>query len=146
GGNFGPSVPNPGMQIPQYGPNPSKQQVGSMLDAAAQKYGVPPEILKAVAYKESRWNPNAVGDGGRSFGMMQIYTSAHPDYNVGRGQADPSYNIEYAAKMLSGLHSRYGNWQMAVTRYNGSGPMANAYAADVFNNILPNQPWRQWGA
>lgn len=144
--SYGNPRANPGQQIQSFGPQPNKQQIGNMLEQAAQKYGIPPDILKAVAFKESRWNPNAVGDGGNSFGMMQIYTRAHPDYNVQRGQQDPSYNIEYAAQMLRGLYDRTGNWQTAVMRYNGSGPMARAYANDVFTNILPNRPWqRQFG-
>ncbi len=143
--SYGNPQANPGQQIQSFGPQPNKQQIGNMLEQAAQKYGIPPEILKAIAFKESRWNPNAVGDGGQSHGMMQIYSRAHPDYNVARGQQDPSYNIEYAAQMLRGLYDRTGNWQTAVMRYNGSGPMARAYANDVFSNILPNQPWRQFG-
>jgi hypothetical protein len=135
---------DPSTQIPSFGPNPSKQQINQMLEAAARKYGIPPDILKAVAYKESGWNPNAVGDGGKSFGMMQIYTAAHPDYDVARGKADPSYNIEYAARMLAGLYKQTGNWHDAVRRYNGSGPMAEAYANDVFNRILPQKPWLNW--
>lgn len=135
---------DPSVQIPSFGPNPTKQQINQMLEAAARKYGIPPDILKAVAYKESGWNPNAVGDGGKSFGMMQIYTAAHPDYDVARGKADPSYNIEYAARMLAGLYKQTGSWREAVRRYNGSGPMAEAYANDVFNRLLPQKPWASW--
>lgn len=145
-GNYGNPQANPNAQIPNCGPQPNKAQIGNMLDAAAQKYGIPPEILKAVAFKESRWNPNAVGDGGNSFGMMQIYRRAHPNYNVAQGQANPAYNIDYAARLLRSHYDKTGNWQTAVMRYNGSGPMARAYANDVFTNILPNRPWqRQFG-
>jgi soluble lytic murein transglycosylase-like protein len=117
--------------------NPDKQQTEKMLDEAANKYGIPPEILKGIAYKESRWNNGAVGDQGRSTSMMQINKQAHPDYDVQRGRQDPSYAIDYAAKLLRGLYDQYHDWGKAVEHYNGSGPMAQAYSADVMNNIAP---------
>lgn len=130
---------NPNAQIPSYN-NPSKAQAGQMLDAAADKYGIPPEILKAVAWQESGWNPRAVGDGGNSFGMMQIYRVAHPDYNVPRGKADPAYNIDYGARFLKGLYNRYGSWGEAVKHYNGSGPAADRYRNSVLS-LARNKPW-----
>jgi hypothetical protein len=134
GGGF-----NPNNQVQKSGPV-SKPETNQLLENTARKYGIPPDILKSIAWQESRWNPNAVGDGGKSFGMMQIYTSAHPDYNVGEGQRNPSYNIEYGAKFLRSLYDRYGSWEKAVERYNGSGPQAQKYASSVMNNYR-NKPW-----
>jgi hypothetical protein len=34
---------NPAVQIPRFGPNPDKKQIEQMLEAAAAKYGIPPE-------------------------------------------------------------------------------------------------------
>lgn len=135
---------DPNATIPSSGPNPSKQETAQMLDAASKKYGIPPNLLRAIAYKESGWNANAVGDGGKSNGMMQIYSAAHPDYDVERGKADPSYNIEYGAKLLAGLHNQTGDWRTAARRYNGAGPMAERYADSVMQ-ISQEQPWKQWG-
>ncbi|MEW6284223.1 MAG: transglycosylase SLT domain-containing protein, partial [Candidatus Eremiobacterota bacterium] len=134
---------DPSAQIPSYGANASKQQIGEMLDAAARKYGIPPDILKAIAYKESRWNPGAVGDGGKSFGIGQIYTTAHPDYDVNRGRQDIAYQIDYMARFLSNLYKQTGDWRTAIRRYNGSGPMAERYADDVVNNLLNSKPWQR---
>ncbi|MBI2265323.1 MAG: lytic transglycosylase domain-containing protein [Armatimonadetes bacterium] len=117
-----------------------RARTGQTLDQIAQKYGIPPDVLKAVAWKESRWNTGAVGDGGNSFGMMQIYRVAHPDYNVQRGQQDPTYNIEYGARFLRSLYDQTGNWQEAVRRYNGSGPSAVRYSQDVMR-ITQARPW-----
>ncbi|MBI2264456.1 MAG: lytic transglycosylase domain-containing protein [Armatimonadetes bacterium] len=139
GAPAGAPAQDPNAQIPQYA-SPNKAQAGQMLEATAQKYGIPPNILKAIAWQESGWNSNAVGDGGKSFGMMQIYSSAHPDYNIAKGKSDPSYNIEYGAKLLRSLYDRYGSWEMAITRYNGSGPMAEAYRGKVLG-LSQSQPW-----
>ncbi|HPZ10136.1 MAG TPA: transglycosylase SLT domain-containing protein [Candidatus Eremiobacteraeota bacterium] len=144
-GSFGNVMANPNMQISRID-NPNKQQVGMMLQQAAAKYGIPVNILKAVAWNESRWNAGAVGDHGQSHGVMQIYAKAHPQAyqgmeNVGNSTAK---NIEYGAKLLRTLYNKYGSWDMAVKRYNGSGPMADAYAVRVMG-MAQSQPWRQAG-
>ena len=95
--------PNPGQQIPNFGPNPSKPEIGQLLDAAARKYGVPPEIAKAVAYKESGWNARASSfDGGHGKGVMQIDDRSHP-FARGQGVWDAGQNIEYGVKLLADL-------------------------------------------
>ncbi|MDQ7821982.1 MAG: lytic transglycosylase domain-containing protein [Candidatus Eremiobacteraeota bacterium] len=120
--------------------NPDKQKTSEILENTANKYGIPPDILKGIAWQESRWNNSCVGDGGKSFGMMQIYTSAHPDYKVQEGKNDVAYNIEYAAKFLRNLYDQTGSWEKAVERYNGSGPMARKYASSVMGHVQ-NKPW-----
>jgi len=120
--------------------NPDKKQTEQLLEQAAKKYGIPPDILKSVAWKESGWNAGAKGDGGQSHGMMQIYKTAHPDYDVQKGEQDPSYNIDYAAKFLKGLYDRYGSWPLAVQHYNGSGPAAEKYAQSVMA-MVNQKPW-----
>lgn len=132
---------NPNAQIPNYN-NPNKAQINEMLGAAADKYGIPPDILKAIAWQESGWNPKAVGDGGNSSGMMQIYKVAHPDYDVARGKADPAYNIDYGARFLKNLHDRYGSWEQAIKHYNGSGPAADRYRNSVLS-LVQNKPWQR---
>jgi len=118
----------------------SKSEINNLLESTAQKYGIPPDVLKSIAWQESRWNPGAVADGGKSHGMMQIYTAAHPDYNVAEGEKNIAYNVEYGAKLLRSLYDRYGSWEKAVERYNGSGPMAERYSANVMDNSS-NRPW-----
>jgi hypothetical protein len=118
----------------------NKQEINGLLENAASKYGIPPEILKSIAWQESRWNPGAVGDSGKSHGMMQIYTAAHPDYNVAEGEKNMAYNVDYGAKLLRQLYDRYGSWDKAVEHYNGSGPMAQRYAVSVMGHAQ-NQPW-----
>jgi hypothetical protein len=141
----GTPMANPNQQVSNIN-NPNKGQVGQMIEQAAAKYGVPVNILKAVAWNESRWDAGAVGDHGKSHGVMQIYQNAHPQAyqgaeNVGNSTAK---NIEYGAKLLRTLHDRYGSWDMAVKRYNGSGPMADNYAVKVMG-MSQSQPWRQSG-
>lgn len=102
----------------------------------ANQYGVPPEIMLAIAEKESNFNPDAknISDIEKSYGLFQINTLAHPDY---KGGNDPEANTDYAARFLSNLYKRYGSWDKAIERYNGSGNQAKAYAKDVIENRIP---------
>ncbi|MGV8119638.1 MAG: lytic transglycosylase domain-containing protein [Candidatus Xenobiia bacterium LiM19] len=118
----------------------SKSEINNLLDNAAQKYGIPPDVLKSIAWQESGWKPGVTGDGGDSHGMMQINSPAHPDYDAKRGQQDIAYNIDYGAKLLKSLYDKYGSWPKAVERYNGSGPMAQKYASSVMGHVQ-NKPW-----
>ena len=146
-GPGGATAANPNQQITDIGgTNASKQQVGNMLKQAAAKYGIPLNILQAVAWKESGWNAKAVGDHGNSHGVMQIYRKAHPKAyqgasNVGNNTAK---NIDYGAKLLKTLYNKYKSWPMAVKRYNGSGPMADRYSNRVMA-LSSQQPWRNQG-
>ncbi len=45
---------------------------GEIIEWAAHKWDIDPELLKAQAVAESSWRQDKVGDGGRSFGVMQI--------------------------------------------------------------------------
>lgn len=53
------------------GNNPSQTQIASALDAAAAKYGLPKNLVRAVAWQESKWHEDVTScDGG--VGLMQI--------------------------------------------------------------------------
>ena len=107
-----------------------------MLDAASQKYGIPPNVLKAVAWQESKWNAKALSfDGQHGKGVMQIDDRFHqfartPDV------FDPAKNIDYGAKYLSDLYQKTGSWSAALKRYNGG----SDYPPKVLA-LAQQQPW-----
>jgi hypothetical protein len=117
--------------------NPQKQGIIQLAKQVAQQNGIPVNIFLAIIDHESGFNPSAVGDNGTSFGLGQVHTPAHPDYNVqqalhgNNGQPDVLYQLEYSAHMLVQLHQQYGSWQLAVEHYNGSGPQAVQYSQNV---------------
>jgi membrane-bound lytic murein transglycosylase MltF len=50
-----------------------------ILQWVAHKHGIAEDVVRAVAVQESWWRMSAVGDGGDSFGIMQMrrpYTAA----------------------------------------------------------------------
>lgn len=68
----------------------------------AQKYGIQYELFLAMMYKESGYNPNAVG-GGNSYGLCQIHISNHAKLRNILGVSnffDPYDNITAGAYML----------------------------------------------
>ena len=75
----------------------AKQVLQEEADAIADEYGVSREALRNLAYYESRWDPNAVGDKGCSIGIAQLNLCVHT--NISREQAlDPIWALRYAAK------------------------------------------------
>lgn len=104
-------------------PSMSRQDVQSMIVNIAQQEGVDPSLALAVAQQESGFNPNAVGDGGNSFGLFQIHQPSHPDY---KGGTNPEANARYGIRYLKNLlDANNGNVHDALWSYNaGSGNKA----------------------
>jgi Transglycosylase SLT domain len=94
---------------------------------AAQKYGLDPNLLAAVAAQETggpgaNGGKNEVGDGGHGCGLFQIDDRWH-DFAKTAAAMDPAQNADYAAGMLSGLLKRYnGNVHDALSAYNSGDP------------------------
>ena len=138
-GNFAPAA-NPNVQIPDYGKGANKAQIGEMLDAASKKYGIPPNILKAVAWQESGWNSKALSfDGQHGKGVMQIDDRFH-DFARTPDVFDPAKNIDYGAKYLAGLYAKSGSWSGALKSYNGG----SDYPPKVLA-LAQQQPWARQG-
>jgi hypothetical protein len=65
-----------------------------------QEYNISPALLKAVGWRESRWNPAVTGGLGE-YGLMQILPATARAMGLERSRAyDPQTNICYAARLL----------------------------------------------
>lgn len=114
---------------PRVSANTNARDIQSMIVRIAKEEGVDPAIMLAIAQQESGFNPNAVGDGGKSFGLFQIYSSAHPDY---KGGTDPEANTRYATRLFKGLlHQNNGSVNRALWAY-------NAGQGNVNRGVLPS--------
>ena len=85
------------------------------------KYGINPSIVIAMIEKESRYNPNAIGDNGNSFGLMQIQPRWHTKRMEKLGCTDllnPIQNVKVGIDYLGELYNRYGDIGKALTAYN----------------------------
>jgi cell wall-associated NlpC family hydrolase len=109
--------------------SPAGQGAGALRDgipyraefaAAAQKYGLDPTVLAAVAKVESGFNPDAVSGAGAT-GLMQFMPSTAA--GMGIDASDPAQAIDGAGRYLSAQLARFGNLDLALAAYN-AGPRA----------------------
>lgn len=73
------------------------------LDAAilavASRNGVDAALMQRIVACESGGDPNAVGDGGQSYGLVQIHLPAHPQITKAEA-SDPLFSLEFLAQNL----------------------------------------------
>lgn len=81
-------------------PKTAPRSIDELISDASLKYGVSEAVMRKVVACESTFNPNAIGDGGKSFGLVQIHLPSHP--YVSREEAlNPEFAVEFLAKNLS---------------------------------------------
>ncbi|WP_041546229.1 MULTISPECIES: transglycosylase SLT domain-containing protein [unclassified Nocardioides] len=93
----------------------------SLFESAAQKYGVSPALLSAVARQESGYNPRATSPAGAQ-GLMQLMPGTASGLGVDNPY-DPTQAVDGAARLLSSLLDRFGSTPLALAAYN-AGPGA----------------------
>lgn len=118
----------------------SKTPYDSLFADASAKHGVPVSVLKAIAAKESRFNPTAIGvneNGTTDHGIMQHNSRYMRERGLTESNwRDPAANINAGAAFLSQTYKRTGKWRDAIRAYNGSGPRADAYRDAVYPAAL----------
>ncbi len=95
-------------EIPQSEPKKAKPSgkrtistYDDMMRRAAAESGHDWRLLSAIAFHESRFNPDAVSKVG-AFGLMQIMPRVAEQFNVPQEEAfDPETNIRLASKLLN---------------------------------------------
>jgi hypothetical protein len=102
------------------GNNPSQAQIRSALQSAASAYGLPVNLLYAVAWQESRWHQDVYScDGGIGLMQIQYYTApwlnqqSVPVCGLGATNYDVQTlegNANLGAKFLKWLQCFYSFW------------------------------------
>jgi soluble lytic murein transglycosylase len=103
----------------------------------AENYGLEPQLVAAVIYQESKFDPNAESDSG-AVGLMQLLPS------TGQGIADrtggdawtpadlhnPELNIRYGSWYLRHLLDKYGDEELALAAYNAGQTNVDRWRAE----------------
>jgi soluble lytic murein transglycosylase-like protein len=101
-----------------------------MLEQAADRAGLHPDLVEAVAWAESRFNTQAVSSKG-AIGAMQIMPATARE--IGIDAYDVTQNIQGGARYLRGLVDAFdGDVSLALAAYN-----AGAGAVRVYGGVPP---------
>lgn len=143
-------------------------QIDAILGKVATQVGVDPDALRALAWMESTWNPNALNPGGPSYGLMQIlcggtgercanklYLDGWPPTRA--SLADPETNAYWGAQIYKANLRQFGSDPIrAAVAYNNygaavkgppyselppAGDLAPAEYARRFQTFYRTKPW-----
>ena len=95
-----------------------------LVDAYAEEYRVPREVVYAVIHTESSFRIEAQSHAG-AIGLMQITPDTFDWLKLKMGERldigtlyDPNVNIKYGTYFLSMLYSEFNSWEVALAAYN----------------------------
>jgi soluble lytic murein transglycosylase-like protein len=101
-----------------------------LADAAADRYGLPRELVRGVMAAESGFSMEAISSKG-AIGLMQLMPETARDLGVDPN--DPAQNVDGGTRYLRDLLLRYnGGLRHALAAYN-AGPAA----VDKYNGVPP---------
>lgn len=118
-----------------------QQQIQQQIIAAANQYGVDPNLALAIAAHESGFNPNAVNranaNGTTDWGVMQLNDTTVQTLGVSN-PLDPTENIDAGMRLLSQLSQKYnGDTAKILWAYNaGSGSVASGNMPSAVGNYI----------
>lgn len=124
--------------MPQAAALARRQQFLPLVQQEAARAGVPWQLLDAVIWQESRYDPNAVGDKNlpdKAYGLGQVRRPAALDVGADPTKLlDPATNVRAAADYLAiAYRNAAGDEMEAAGRYN----------AGAYKNAPRNSPYFQ---
>lgn len=91
-----------------------------IVEKASREYQVPKRFIYGLIYHESAGNPRAIGDGGRSRGLMQLHDPTRIKLGLSKQEAhDPEKAILAGARYLREQYDAFGKDPIAaISAYN----------------------------
>jgi hypothetical protein len=103
----------------------------SHVEAAEARHALPPGLLDALVWTESRYNPGAVSKAGAA-GLGQLMPGTARDLGIAN-RFDPVANLDGAARYLRQMLDKFGVVHLALAAYN-AGPGAVERARGIPRN------------
>jgi len=114
----------------------NRRRFASLIDATAQRYRLPAELVHAVVIAESAYDPHAISKKG-AVGLMQLMPETARRYGV-RDRRDPAENLTGGVRYLRDLLLQFRNLTLALAAYN-----AGENAVIRYGNRIPPFPETQ---
>lgn len=112
----------------------NRVRFAAMIEGAAERWQLSPELLHAVVRAESAYDPNALSSAGAQ-GLMQLMPETARRYSVDNVW-DPGQNLEGGARYLRDLlHMFDADLELALAAYN-----AGENAVRKYGNQIPPYP------
>lgn len=102
-----------------------------LIREAEVRHRLPPKLLQALIWAESRFNPMAVSPAGAA-GLTQLMPGTARELGV-INRHNPSQNIDGGARYLRRMLDRFGSVHLALAAYN-AGPGAVTKAGGIPRN------------
>ena len=103
------------------------------------EYDLEYELILGIISVESNFKPKVIGDGGNSFGLMQIqpkWWSKTMEREGVINLLDPLQNVRCGCAIVNELKDKYGTEYRALQAYNTGRPDSNnGYADRVYRDI-----------
>jgi len=90
-----------------------------IIQWTAHKWGIDEDVVRAEAVQESRWNQSALGDGGISYGLMQIKsTVSKGTYPLSRDST--AFNADYYGASIRHYYDGAATWLNDACCFSGT--------------------------
>ena len=118
--------------------------IDALIVQIAAEYGLPWELVKAVCYVESNFNPWAKSDTG-DYGIMQVYYGVWNELGVDLKNDTIQYDTEYNLRVGCGIlkdkiEQSNGDFTTALIRYNiGDKDALKLFEQGIFSTDYTNK-------
>lgn len=112
---------------------PLEEDLQTYIFELSEEIGINPSIVIAIIEKESNYDISAVGDHGRSLGLMQIqyrWHTARMDSLGCDNLLDPYQNVTVGIDILADLFEENESVEWVLMAYNGGHAYANRLAEE----------------
>lgn len=119
-------------EVLEYYDVPLEDSLQNFIFGRCERYGIDPAIVFAMIDVESKFDRDAIGDRGASYGLMQIQPKWHAERMARLGcddLLDPYQNVEVGIDILAELVAMDRGLEWALMAYNGGYSYANAFVS-----------------